>query len=235
MTETARQEPASTRSLLAYCLPFGLFMLGLAAVSGIKFLAPESEVFALAEPQYWVYPLQSILCAAALIYYWKDYEFGSQKALLLAGGVGVVIFLLWIAPEAFLGFPDRMDGFDPTVFEASPGLFWSTVVARFFRLVIIVPLVEEIFWRGFLQRYLIQENFTRIPFGKYTHLSFWGVAIAFALVHVPADYVAAILTGAAFGWIAIKTKSLLACVVAHAITNLLLGFYIMKTGQWGYW
>ncbi len=210
-------------------------MLGLAAVSGIKYLAPESEIFALAEPKYWVFPLQSILCAAALLFYWKDYEFGSQRALPIALGVGVLIFVLWIAPEAFLGFPDRFDGFNPMVFETSPGLYWGTVVARFFRLVVVVPLVEEIFWRGFLQRYLIKENFVTVPFGQYTHLSFWGVTLAFASVHWGPDFIPAILTGAAFGWIAIRTKSLLACVIAHAVTNLLLGIYIMKTGQWGYW
>ncbi len=228
-------EPADRQSLLAHTVPFAIFMLGLAAVSAVKWLAPDSPHLLLAEPAYWIYPLQSLACAIALIVYWKNYSFGSQRALPLALGVGAVVLLLWIAPEAFFGFDKRLDGFDPTAFEGSLGLYWGTVIARFFRLVIIVPLIEEIFWRGFLQRYLIQENFTAIPFGKYTHLSFWGVALAFASVHWGPDFIPALITGALFGWIAIRTKSLLACVVAHAVTNLGLGVYIMWTQQWGYW
>ncbi|MGC1479623.1 MAG: CAAX prenyl protease-related protein [Chthoniobacterales bacterium] len=231
----AKLQPASTRSLYAYCLPFALFMLGLAAVSVVKMLAPDSDTFLLANPAYWVYPLQSLLCAGALIYFWRDYDFGSQKSLPFAIGVGIIVLFVWISPEAFFGFEDRLEGFDPTVFDESAGLYWGTVLARFFRLVIIVPLIEEIFWRGFLQRYLIKENFTDVPFGQYTHLSFWGVVVAFTLVHQPADYLGAAITGALFGWIAIRTKSLLCCVVAHAVTNLILGFYIMWTQQWGYW
>ena len=55
------------------------------------------------------------------------------------------------------------------------------------------------------------------------------------LEHQPADYPAALLTGALFNWIAIRTRSLSSCILAHAITNLLLGFYIMATRQWGFW
>jgi hypothetical protein len=228
-------EPADPKALMAYCIPFAIFMLGLLAVSAVRTLAPDATSLLLAEPAYWIYPLQSLACAVALIFYWKTYSFGSQRSLPFAAGVGILVLLLWIAPEAFLGFGRRLDGFDPTVFEESPALYWGTVLARFFRLVIVVPLIEEIFWRGFLQRYLIKENFTAVPFGQYTHLSFWGVAVAFASVHWGPDFIPALITGALFGWVAVRTKSLLACVVAHAITNLGLGIYIMTTQQWGYW
>ncbi len=220
---------------MAYTVPFIIFMIGLAAVSGVHMLVPDAKTLLLAEPAYWIYPLQSLACAAALLFYWRTYSFGSQRSLPLAVGVGVLVLVLWIAPELFLGFDKRLDGFDPTAFEESPLLYWGTVIARFFRLVIVVPLIEEIFWRGFLQRYLIKENFTSVPFGQYTHFSFWGVAVAFASVHWGPDVVPALITGVFFGWIAIRTKSLLACVVAHAVTNLLLGIYIMATQQWGYW
>lgn len=231
----ANRTPADRQALLAYTIPFAIFMLGIATVSAVKWIAPNSPHLLLAQPAYWIYPLQSLACAIALIVFWKDYSFGSQRALPLAFGVGVVVLVLWVAPEAFFGFAKRLDGFDPTPFADSPGLYWGTVGARFLRLVVVVPLIEEIFWRGFLQRYLIQENFSAVPFGKYTHLSFWGVAVAFASVHLGPDLVPAFITGALFGWIAVRTKSLLACVVAHAVANLLLGVYIMQTEQWGYW
>jgi CAAX prenyl protease-like protein len=228
--------PADDRkALLAYVSPFAIFMLGLALVQGVQWLAGKSDALLLAKPEYWIYPLQTLACAVALIVFWKAYDFGSQRPLPLALVAGLVVFVIWVSPQLLFGRPARLDGFDPSVFAAHPSLYWSTVTARFMRLVIVVPLLEEIFWRGFLQRYLIDEHFTRVPFGKYTHLSFWGVVIGFTLIHSMPDWPAAILTGTIYGWIAVRTKSLVACVVAHAVTNLALGCYIMATRQWGFW
>lgn len=223
------------RPFHAHVAPFILFMLGLALVQAVQWLGKDSPALLLAEPAYWVYPLQTLACAIALLIYWKDYDFGPRKPLPLAIGIGLIVFAIWISPQAVFGEPARVEGFDPTPFANQPALYWGTIAARMLRLVIVVPLVEEIFWRGFLQRYLVDERFTSVPFGKYTHLSFWGVAVAFMLVHNTADWPAALLTGAIYGWIAVKTKSLLACVIAHATTNLALGIYILKTGQWGFW
>ena len=97
------------------------------------------------------------------------------------------------------------------------------------------PLVEEIFWRGFLLRFLINEDFERVAFGTFSWLSFAVVAIAFALSHTRADWVAGLITGMLYNVVAYRTKSLMTCVLTHAVTNLLLGLWIMKTAQWGFW
>ncbi len=189
-------------------------------------------------PALWVYALQTLCCAAVLLWYWKRYEFGVhqlRKHRLFVVGMGLLVFLLWVTPASLPFLPKRLEGFDPTVVGEGTALFWLIVVARFLRLVIIVPLVEEIFWRGFLQRYLIKERFETVAFGTYSHLSFFGVALAFTLVHKPPDWPAAFICGMLYGWVAIRTKSLLACVLAHSITNLLLGFFIMATRLWGFW
>ena len=126
-------------------------------------------------------------------------------------------------------------GFDPEVFSGQAMLYTSTVAFRFLRLVIVVPLVEEIFWRGFLLRYLIAEEFERVPFGKFSWLSFTAVTLLFALSHSKADWAAALLTGALYNFVAYRTKNLGSCILTHALTNLVLGLWIMKTGQWGFW
>jgi uncharacterized protein len=228
--------PQSDRKIfLAHVVPFVLFMLGLALVQGVQTLAGKSDRLLLAEPMYWVYPLQALVCAAALIFYWRNYAFGSQRPIPLAFGIGMMVFVIWVSPQLFFGQPKRLDGFNPDLFASAPGLYWCVVISRFLRLVIVVPLIEEIFWRGFLQRYLIDENFQKVPFGKYTSLSFWGVALGFTFIHSMADWPAAFLTGAIYGWLAVRTKSLLAPIVAHAVTNLALGCYVMSTKQWGFW
>ena len=226
--------PSSIRSpLAAYVTPFFVFMGGLMLVSLVK--NPAADSLWLRSPEYWVYPLQTALCAGGLVFYWRQYDFGKRGGTGLALAAGLVVLGLWIAPQAILGVGERMDGFDPSVFGEGSGLYWMTVAARFARLVIIVPLVEEIFWRGFLMRYLIREDFTSLPVGAFQWKSFAAVAVCFMLVHGMADWHAALVCGVIYNFVAVRTGSLGACVLAHGVTNLGLGLYIMATKQWGFW
>jgi hypothetical protein len=100
---------------------------------------------------------------------------------------------------------------------------------------VVAPLVEEIFWRGFLLRYLISEKFVTIKIGTFSWLSFLVVTLLFAISHSRADWFAALVCGALYNLVAYRTRSLASCVVAHAVTNLLLGLWIMQARQWGFW
>lgn len=222
------------RELLAYTLPFVLFMVGLAAVTAAKALGITSFCGVVLDPMYWIYPIQSSVCAAAVLWFWKNYDFSGTTGgkLLIGMAIGLLVLGLWAAPQELFHQPRRMDGFDPGVVA---GLTPWMLVARVARLVLVVPLVEELFWRGFLLRYLVNEDFTKLPFGSSSRFSFWVVAVAFTLVHSPADWPAAFLTGVLFNLVATRTKSLAACVTAHAMANLGLGFYICATRQWGFW
>jgi CAAX prenyl protease-like protein len=142
---------------------------------------------------------------------------------------------VWVAPQAFFGAAPRAEGFQPHFFGADGAAYWTNLLLRFARMTLIVPLVEELFWRGFLLRFCIREDFQRVPFGTFTWTSFLVVSIAFCFEHTQPDWAAALITSALYNAVAYTSRSLLACVIAHAITNLLLGFYIMKTQQWGFW
>ena len=227
--------PDRRRALFAYVVPFAVFMAGLALAEAVRSVGSGSEALLLRHPEYWVYPLQTIACGAALVYFRRQYDFGVRASWLMAVAGGLLALGIWISPRMLFGAAPRLEGFDPTVFSGSPFLYWTTVFARFARLVVVVPLLEEIFWRGFLMRYLIAEDFLAVGFGTFRPLSFFGVAGLFMLVHAPTDWPAAFLTGLIYNGLAVRTKSLSACVIAHAVTNLCLGIYIMSTGQWGFW
>ncbi len=234
MSDTS--SPADRRALWAYVLPFAVFMGGLALVSAVQAFAPEKGApLWLSDPMYWAYPLQTIVCGALLLWFWTTYEWGAKWHVVTAILAGLVVLAVWIAPQWLLGADPRMEGFNPETFEGSPVMWWSTVALRFLRLVVVVPLLEEIFWRGFLLRYLIKEDFTKVPFGEFSWFSFGVVVVMFGLAHYGPDLVPALLTGAIYNLVAIRTKSLAGCVVAHAVTNLGLGIYIMQTRQWGFW
>lgn len=220
----------------AYLAPFVAFM-GFLAINEIvgKIFDGAAGPWWMSEPRYWVFPLQALVCGLLLVKGWKHYDFGPPRGVAWWLGIGVLVLAIWIAPQIVFGAKPRLDGFDPTYFGHSGGAYWTTVALRFVRLVIVVPLLEEIFWRGFLLRYLIREPFQSVPFGTFTPLSFGIVTAGFMLEHQPADYPAAALAGMLYNLVAYRTRSLTACVLAHAVTNLLLGIFVMRTGQWGFW
>jgi CAAX prenyl protease-like protein len=218
--------------MVAHVLP----MLFFALLLGLGQLAQRlGGPFWLAAPQFWIYPVQTLLCGGAIILFRRDYEFHGLRRPILVVAIGLFVFLLWIAPQQFLHFPPRREGFNLEVWAANPLLYWSTLILRFLRLVIVVPLLEEIFWRAFLLRYLISENFASVPFGSFSWLSFCAVTIGFAFSHSMADWPAAIVTGALYNLVAYRTHSLLSCVATHGLTNLALGLWIVSTRQWGFW
>lgn len=221
------------RKLLAYTLPMVTFLFLLGAGSVLRKVG-NNIWFSSAE--YWIYPVQTILCGALLICFYREYRFRPPTQVGFIIATGVLVFVLWISPQQFLGLAPRTIGFNPVGIVGNHAvLYWPTIILRFLRLVIVVPFVEEIFWRGFLLRYLIDENFERVPLGAFSWLSFSIVALAFAFSHSPADWPAALVTGAIYNGVAYRTKNLSSCILTHAITNLLLGLWIMKTKQWGFW
>ncbi len=224
---------ANTAALRAYAVPFAVFMALLALVSLVQKTGKEGLFFT--EPKYWIFPLQTLICGVLVVWYWRWYRMERPRQWFFTIGIAVLVLVLWISPQMFFGAAPRLEGFNPEVFPPDSPLYWSSLALRFLRLVIVVPLVEEIFWRGFLLRYLIREDFEKVPFGSANLFSFSAVTLCFGLAHWGPDFVPALVTGALYNWLAIRTKSLSACVIAHAITNLLLGVYIMATRQWGFW
>ena len=107
------------------------------------------------------------------------------------------------------------------------------VIVRLLELTIIVPLIEEVFWRGFLSRYLIAEDFERVEQGTFTVFSFFVVSFLFASAHT--EILAAIAWCVMINVLYARTKNVWACVLMHAVTNGLLGVYILATKEWHLW
>src|SRR4051812_38379112 len=150
------------KKVTAYVAPMAAFI----ALLALDSLFPRlGSAFWLQHPEYWVYPLQTAVCAVLLSIFWRTYELRAPRRLTIGLAVGILMFIIWIAPQVFLRFAPRTTGFNPEVFSGQAGLYWFAVLVRFLRLVVVVPLVEEIFWPGFLLRYLINERFDQVAFG----------------------------------------------------------------------
>ena len=97
--------------------------------------------------------------------------------------------------------------------------------------VVTVPIIEELFWRGWMMRWIADHHFTRIPVGTYHAEAFWIVALLFASEH-GSYWDVGLVTGVIYNWWVIRTKNLTDCVIAHAVTNGCLAIYVIGWGQW---
>ena len=154
-----------------------------------------------------------------------------------AAAVGVVLGVSWTwidmhTPHfAFLG---TRSGFNPNREIATPAGIVFFLFVRFLGLVVVVPIVEELFYRGFLLRFVTNlDDFRRVPVGTFSALALGMNVALFALSHP--EWLAAAIFALAQCLLLRWTKNLFACILAHGVTNLLLGVYILHTGQWQYW
>ena len=121
--------------------------------------------------------------------------------------------------------------FDPFAHFATAAGAWGFLLVRAFGLVVVVPLIEELFLRGFLMRYVIDERFWTVPFGKLTFASVAACLVYAAATH-PAEAAAALGWFAVMSGVAAATRRPIDVILAHAATNLALGIYVVATGSW---
>ncbi len=154
-----------------------------------------------------------------------------------ATALGVVLGITWTwidlhTPHfAFLG---TRTGFNPNREIATPAGIVFFLFVRFLGLVVVVPIVEELFYRGFLLRFVTDvDDFRRVPTGTFSAPALLANVVLFALSHP--EWLAAAIFALAMCLLLRYTKNLFTCILAHGVTNLLLGVYILHTGQWQYW
>jgi CAAX prenyl protease-like protein len=180
---------------------------------------------------YIVYPIKTVVVGGILYYYRKSYTEISFKCSWIAPLVGILAFVVWVLPEGW--YPQLGSSvFNPYTF----GKGWISLALIVFRLigaVIVVPIFEELFWRSFVIRWLINENFISVPIGTFTWFSCIVIVLGFGFEHH--QWLVGLLAGILYNVLLYTKKNLADCIVAHAVTNLLLGSYVLLTRQWTFW
>lgn len=150
--------------------------------------------------------------------------------------VGILVFVMWVGIDGhYMRISDPGEGWNPLKFYGQDsGLGWFFVVVRILGSSIVVPPIEEAFYRSFVYRYFVKVPFDSMPLNKFHGLSFFVTAIIFGLMHAP-FWLAGILCGLAYQWLVVRRGRLGDAMLAHGITNLLLGIYIVWKGEWHFW
>jgi len=204
----------------------------------IRFLAGQGLFKLEATTLYYLYPAKTLV-TGYLLYVFKDhyYELSVRDlvklpATIAAIGTGLLVFALWIKMDWVLTAAGVPQGFNPSLLPGRSAQI-AMILFRIAGAVLVVPLMEELFWRSFLIRYIIDRDFENVRLGTFTWASFLITVVLFGLEH---NYLlAGIMAGIFYNLVLYKTRSLAQCVLSHAVTNLLLSIYVVSTGKWQYW
>jgi uncharacterized protein len=220
------------RSALARIAPFALFMALLIARSQ----APADGAWGV-DPQ-WLYAVSVGAAGAVLAACWREYGELARQTLpdaregLLAVAAGALVFVLWINLDASwmtIGAPSAP--FKPHT--ADGAIDWPQVAMRFVGAVLLVPLMEELFWRSFLMRWLEQPIFQGVDPRRVGVRAIVLSTFVFTLAHTL--WLAAAIAGLVYALLYIKTGKLWVPVIAHAVTNGALGVWVVMTENWQFW
>ncbi len=216
--------------IFARSLPFALYILLLALEGSVSNWDPSFDVR-------WLYPVKAGLVAVALLFLWRHYtelkcERLSRAQILLSIIVGLMVLGLWVNLDArwmLLGDPGK--GYIPL---DSKGRLEPLLIAfRITGAALIVPLMEELFWRSFIQRWIHRPDFMALDPAQVGMRALLIASVLFAVEHQ--QWLAGFIAGLAYGGLYIYTRNLWAPVIAHAITNGGLGIYVVLTRHWQFW
>lgn len=189
------------------------------------------------------------LCRAA----WLQWPFRVSPLGIAVGVVGVV---LWIGccevgleqkliaavggPDSpamgllgLLGIGVERPAFNPLERIESPAVRYAFLAVRFTGLALLVPIFEELLLRGWLMRTTVSPDLWRVPFGRVTTASVV-VGTAFPMLYHP-EKLASLVWFSLVTWLMVRTRNYWDCVAAHAVTNFLLGVYVLWAGAWRLW
>lgn len=194
------------------------------------------------------YSLRLIAVPLLLAWSWRWYcPLSGPRSLLGSIGIGVIAGLvglvLWIGLLAPFTTPDVSQPWSTTAF-----------VFRLLSAGLVVPLFEELMMRGFvfrlalqwdslrkrqveapLHRALDEYSINQVSPGAWSWAAVLLSTLAFTSGHAMHEWPAAMAYGLLMALLWINRKDLVACIVAHGVTNITLAFFVFSTENWQYW
>jgi uncharacterized protein len=195
---------------------------------------------------YWVYALKMVAGACMLAWVWAQIRELKWSFNVASIGVGILVFLIWVGLDGY--YPTLSQLFsrgapaappDPVwnplpFFAGSPAWGWFFVGVRILGTMLVVPAIEEIFYRSLMYRAIASPDYERFPLSQFSAKAFLITSLIFGLMH-PNQWIAGVFCGLAYQGLVLRCGHLGEAVSAHAITNLLLGIWVVWKGAWQFW
>src|SRR4051812_42671593 len=218
---------------MARCIPFAVFIgfIVLQSVAGERLAEWGLDAR-------WMYTARVGVVTLLLWWLWRQYTelhtFTSVTVhgMAMAAGVGLGVFVAWINLDFAWARIGQVAAFDPTLPDGS-GLAWPFLLVRLLGLAMVVPVMEELFWRSFLLRWLERSEFLQQDPAKVGMRALVICAVIFALEHTL--WLAGLIAGFAYALLYMRTRNLWLAIASHATTNAALGCWIVATRSWQFW
>jgi CAAX prenyl protease-like protein len=220
------------RAAQARCVPFAVFMLLLV----VRGLVPGDGSWGI--DSRWIYAITVLAVGGLLAWYWREYGELVKQTLPswaeagLAVVVGGVVFALWIRLDApWMQLSEPTATFVPI--DANGQMLWPLIAVRWIGASLIVPVMEELFWRSFLMRWIRSPQFETVLPQQVGLKAIVLTTFVFTLAHTL--WLAAVIAGLAYALLYVRTGKLWVPIIAHAVTNGALGIWVVATGRWAFW
>jgi uncharacterized protein len=187
-----------------------------------------------------LFPVRYVIVLAVLVFASRPFVSLKPSRPLASAAVGIFVFVLWVGPDLLFHYRHHWlfeNGITGHVTSSLPPALRANVLFLAIRVlssVALVPVLEELFWRGWLMRWWIDRDFLRVRVGTYQPAAFWLVAVLFASEHGP-YWDVGLIAGIVYNLWIMHTANLADCILAHAVTNCALAAYVLTAGQWQYW
>ena len=185
--------------------------------------------------KFWLYVLK-VFVGAWLVWEMRPFVAEMRWAVSWeAVVIGVGVFVIWVGLDPYypmnnMMFKDTKESlWNPFErFGAGSSLAWTLICIRIAGMTLVVPPLEEVFYRSFLYRYFVRINFLEMPLSRFHPTSFIVTSALFGFTHY--EWLAGILCGMAYQWLVLRKNRLGDAMTAHAITNFLLGVWVVWRG-----
>ncbi|WP_457389901.1 CAAX prenyl protease-related protein [Roseateles sp. P5_E1] len=230
MADMPADTPTLSPAALARCIPFFVFM-ALLALRG--YLPADGGL-----DTRWIYGAQTVIVGGLLAWYWRGYgelvrqNLPDARETGWAVVVGIAVFAIWVQLDApWMQLGSATASFVPL--DANGQLIWPLIVLRLAGAALVVPVMEELFWRSFLMRWVQHPGFERVNPQTVGARAVVLSTFVFTLAHTL--WLAAVVAGLAYALLYRRNGKLWSAVIAHAVTNGLLGLWVIWTGRWEFW
>lgn len=220
----SRLSPLTVRAL-----PFGLFIAFLVVAPFLADAIPALDVR-------WVYPVKAVAVAAALALLWRRFDELKPLSLSAADAVlalvaGAAVFVAWINLDLPWLSISVGAGYDPR--SGDGRINWLLALPRLAGAALVVPVMEELFWRSLVMRWLDRHDFLGMPPDTVSLRALLVSSVVFGLEHQL--WFAGIVAGLVYGQLYRRSGKLWLPIAAHAVTNGLLGGWVLRSGHWQFW
>jgi CAAX prenyl protease-like protein len=184
---------------------------------------------------YWIYTLKTLIGALLIWLVWPYVKEMRWNFSWEAVAAGVAVFLIWVGLDGLYPmFSERAASFNPVYFYGEwSKTAWMFIAVRILGSSLVVPMLEEVFYRSFLYRVFIKSDFTSVPLNSFNWVAFIIVCAGFGLSHF--EWLPGILCAFIYQGLVIRKGRLGDAITAHAITNFLLGLWVVLRPAYQFW